>query len=609
MNSFPFRRQGWSIAGLAAVLVVQASTAGAQAGALVDIRGLSPRQLKSQAFSLASPQDVRIEAAGAESTSRWGRLTEVARTVWQGDQRKNQLTAWSGNAWILDRKTRKVVWELSAAPTSSGARGTRVFNGTVRLPEGSYVTYYSAFPDGEYWSESDNKSDRKWHWFGDQPIEEFKIVVRGNGQRMAASDVDRLRQASARGAIVSLRGGGAEQFQQAGFALSKPTEIEVYALGEAREDGEFDYGWIISADTRAKVWKLTWRESEAAGGAPKNRVATFRRTLPAGRYAAFYATDDSHDASEWNAPPPHDPEGWGLTITVNDTAARAAVKAFAYEHVPQNATILAITRVGNGESRRQGFTLTRPMDVRVYALGEGRGGRMFDYGWITSGDSRKRVWEMRYNDTEGAGGDPKNRLVDTTIHLDKGSYVVHYMSDDSHSADDWNASAPADGRRWGITILSAQGPVDRTAIGPYADPSTGSGSPRAASRGENADTSVIAQLTEVRNDDQKRKRFTLERETDVRIHAVGEGSGGEMHDYGWIEEAKTGRRVWEMTYRTTGHAGGAAKNRLFDGTIKLPAGEYVLYFETDGSHSYGDWNAAPPDDPESWGITLYRATR
>jgi hypothetical protein len=62
-----------------------------------------------------------------------------------------------------------------------------------------------------------------------------------------------------------------------------------------------------------------------------------------------------------------------------------------------------------------------------------------------------------------------------------------------------------------------------------------------------------------------------------------------------------------MTYRVTEHAGGANKNRRFDGVIRLPAGNYVLRYATDGSHSFGDWNAAPPDDPEAYGITVYRA--
>jgi hypothetical protein len=259
--------------------------------------------------------------------------------------------------------------------------------------------------------------------------------------------------------------------------------------------------------------------------------------------------------------------------------------------VPQNATIVALTHIGNDASRKQGFTLTRPMDVRIYALGEGRNGRMFDYGWITSAGSRNRVWTMSYDNTEPAGGDRKNRLFDTTIHLDKGSYVVHYVSDDSHSAEEWNAAAPPDGRRWGITLLSPQGPIDRAAISPYD---------------EKNDPSIIAELTGVRDDEQVRKNFSLDRETDVRIYALGEGSGGDLVDFGWIEDARSGRRVWEMTYRTTEHAGGASKNRRFDGVVRLPAGNYVLRYETDGSHSFGNWNAAAPDDPEGWGITVYR---
>jgi hypothetical protein len=515
--------------------------------------------------------------------------------MWQRDARRT-VPPWSGNAWILDLSSRKVVWELSASANSRGARGAREFNGSVRLPGGSYTAYYAAFPDGEYWTDEDGKTraKTKWHPFGDEPIDEFKLVVRGTGQPLSANDVERFRQAASASAIVALRGTSGEQFQQAGFALSKPTEVEVTVEGEAREDGEFDYGWIINADTRAKVWTFNWRDSQPAGGADKNRIARITRMLPAGRYAAFYATDDSHDPSQWNTQPPHDPDAWGLRIAVKSNDDRGTVKAFAYEHAPESATILALTRIGNSESRKQGFALTRPMDVRVYALGEGRDGRMFDYGWITNAGSRTRVWEMRYGETEPAGGDRKNRLADTTLHLPKGSYVVHYVSDDSHSAGEWNSAAPADGRHWGITVLAAQGALDRSAIAAYD---------------EKADPSILAQLTEIRDDDQVTKRFTLQTESAVRIYAVGEGTGGDMVDYGWIEDTKTGRRVWEMTYGSTQHAGGATKNRRFDGIITLPAGEYVVRYETDGSHSFGDWNAAPPDDPEMWGITIYRAVR
>jgi hypothetical protein len=80
-----------------------------------------------------------------------------------------------------------------------------------------------------------------------------------------------------------------------------------------------------------------------------------------------------------------------------------------------------------------------------------------------------------------------------------------------------------------------------------------------------------------------------------------------MYDYGWIEEAKTGKTVWEMTYHMTEHAGGAEKNRQYNGTMMLMAGEYVLRYKSDDSHSFEGWNEDPPSDPFNWGITVYDA--
>jgi hypothetical protein len=167
--------------------------------------------------------------------------------------------------------------------------------------------------------------------------------------------------------------------------------------------------------------------------------------------------------------------------------------------------------------------------------------------------------------------------------------VVHYASDDSHSFTRWNASPPADADHWGITLLAADGTLERGVVGEYV---------------EKPDPSVIAEISRVRDDDRVEKRFTLTRETAVRIFALGEGVRNDMVDFGWIEDVKSGRRVWEMTYRTTEHGGGAQKNRRFDGTITLPAGEYVLVYQSDDSHAFGAWNAAPPEDPEAWGITV-----
>jgi len=65
--------------------------------------------------------------------------------------------------------------------------------------------------------------------------------------------------------------------------------------------------------------------------------------------------------------------------------------------------------------------------------------------------------------------------------------------------------------------------------------------------------------------------------------------------------------VWEMTMRNTHHAGGARKNRVFDGEVKLDTGRYVVHYQTDGSHAYGDWNDRRPPDPHGWGITVTMA--
>jgi hypothetical protein len=90
----------------------------------------------------------------------------------------------------------------------------------------------------------------------------------------------------------------------------------------------------------------------------------------------------------------------------------------------------------------------------------------------------------------------------------------------------------------------------------------------------------------------------------VRIVAVGEGVQPEMVDYGWIEDVRSGRTVWEMTWRNTHHAGGAHKNRMFNDVIRLEAGEYEAFFVTDDSHAWGRFNQPQPDDPTLWGITI-----
>jgi len=117
---------------------------------------------------------------------------------------------------------------------------------------------------------------------------------------------------------------------------------------------------------------------------------------------------------------------------------------------------------------------------------------------------------------------------------------------------------------------------------------------------------MIEQIVTARNNADEQKKFTIDRPTRVRVYAIGEGQKRSMYDFGWIESAAKGVTVWEMTYGMTFPAGGARKNRMVNTTIMLEKGEYYLRYQSDDSHSYGDWNEDPPDDQQFWGITLYK---
>jgi CubicO group peptidase (beta-lactamase class C family) len=126
--------------------------------------------------------------------------------------------------------------------------------------------------------------------------------------------------------------------------------------------------------------------------------------------------------------------------------------------------------------------------------------------------------------------------------------------------------------------------------------------------GDLANKTAIAQIAGVTNDLNKTYEFTLPRAQSVRVFAIGEGQGGQMFDYGWIENAESGKVVWEMKEPETRHAGGATKNRMVDAIVTLPAGKYRLHYKSDDSHSFEAWNSLPPDI-NFWGIALYASDK
>lgn len=552
-------------------------------GILAEIDRLDVNEIEVRGFVLDRDEEVSIEAVGFRDRGMWDSFG-------------------LNNAWILNAENRSVVWKLEDAESEKLSKHLRRYTGEVELKKGRYEVFYSTHPyfgyrggDFEVEDVGDFISGIMREIFGkDFDYDEYKelanelrIVVRGAGNPLQEGDVLAFQRNLKKNALLSLTELDNDHYETVGLELAEQTDFQIYAIGEMLKDGNYDYCWIVDTETHKKVWGFDYWNSFHAGGAKKNRVFKDVVTLPAGNYALFCVTDDSHAFDEWNSPPPYDPFFWGVTVQTADPKTAKHVTISDYENVMERDVIVEIIRLRDGRTRSEGFTLLRPMKLRVYAIGEGRESEMYDYSWIMDADTRETVWEMRYGRTEHAGGGNKNRVVDEIIELDKGSYIVFALTDDSHSYGDWNTSPPHDAERWGVTILVAEG--NRKDVVEYV---------------KEKDKDFLARIVMVGDDERLSKRFELEEDGKIRVYAIGEGRGGDMYDYSWIEKAGTGRVVWEMTYRMTEHAGGAKKNRVFNDTMTLDAGEYVVHYVSDGSHSFGRWNASPPADATSWGVTV-----
>jgi len=589
----------------ALVLLAAVVVFGQQKATFATLKDFVDVEVRGVGFVLEKDMPVTINAVGGGDKSMW-------REMFDEDDSPGGMYAYG---WIIDAATREIVWEMNLRNTS-GRRDDREFDDEIRMKAGAYEVYFAAYGyvrTGNF-SYSAANIDRR----GDGKHGRNYISIFGKEFGDVYEDFMELAK-DTWGITLSVDGGNAGSvrtftapapFKQTLFALTgvgdatilrktiittKDVKLRVYALGEGPSRDElFDHGWIVNSETRKRVWDMGGSWFERAGGARKNILVDTDIELEKGSYELVFVTDDSHSADDWNDRPPYDPFSYGITLFLTDESDRSAITVL--DGSPKEKDVLVeLTRIRDDEYRSLAFSLAKDTKVRVYALGERSGSRsMADYGWIVNAKTRRKVWSMEADETEHAGGAAKNRMIDRLITLPKGSYIVYYQSDDSHAYGDWNSSKPLEADRWGITLWAADENFDKSSL----------------KVGEDAvSTDVIAQLIRVRDDRHDRKTFTIKNRQSVRVYALGEGSGGDMYDYGWIEDANTGRTIWEMTYRMSERAGGATKNRMVDATIVLDAGEYVLHYMTDDSHGFNDWNSDPPPDRENWGISIYRESK
>ncbi len=429
--------------------------------------------------------------------------------------------------------------------------------------------------------------------------------------------------------IIQLKDFTQTEVKSGGFNLPSHSSIHIKALGAGGEKNFpfskvslFAYGWIINADTRELVWRMDRNNTKKE---KDDRKFDGTISLPKGSYEVYYSVYGYFSSSsfstfdinidrrkensygnkskrrgffEWfenffgedaEKDWARRAKNWNIELFVDDRVSD--VQMFTPPKEMPNV-IYKSTQAGENKHVRQPFVLTKPTAIRVYALGEmGNGNSLADYGWIVNAKTRKREWQMLHNNTTPAGGANKNEKADEIITLPSGEYTLYYITDDSHSYVDWNSPPPDDPVNYGITLM-VQNESDK-------------GNFKLISK-SSEDKNVIVQLIRTRRNETRNENFSLKEDAPLHVYALGEGglSGHKMADYGWIMDTRTRQRVWTMDIDRTEHAGGAEKNRIIDEVVTLPKGDYSVFYKTDDSHSYDDWNSSPPFDPEHWGITL-----
>jgi hypothetical protein len=552
------------------------------ASSLVDWDDLEPSELRTTYLKLERAVDLKVAATA---------------TVSREDERPVAYP------WILDAETRKLVWQIDPERAKKAAR-PRKRQGTVlvkqeeklRLEPGRYEVYFTTYGDVHKVSISPiplpglsstitrlgKLSQDDWQLKITCEDEDRKAILSGTAARPRFNPL--LRIADSRPSETHRRP----------FRLDAPVTLVVYAIGEYDiiNHNMADQAWIERGSDQKRVWELSPKKSRLAGGGQKNRRFRGKVNLEAGTYVLGYSTDDSHSPDEWNVNPPRDPAFWGVALFDHE-GARAHFATDVQDPISVNR-LVDLDRQVDSTFEMRGIRVRKPITARVKAVGEHAGGGHFvDFGWVEEAITHDTVWRMTEANSEPAGGAPKNRVAEDIVLLPPGEYLVCYWTDDSHAYRSWNASPPREPEAWGIQVWGIGKDFDPASVETYE---------------EDRDPRILAQLLGIGDDRHATERFEISERTRARLLGLGEGTHGQMFDYGWLQrvDGPAPDVIWRMRYSQTERAGGDVKNRREEKTLQLDPGTYELHYVTDDSHSFEDWNSEPPSQPHLWGVAVYR---
>ncbi len=277
------------------------------------------------------------------------------------------------------------------------------------------------------------------------------------------------------------------------------------------------------------------------------------------------------------------------------------------EGPPSPAGAVVIDDLERDELRRHSFAINAPVRIAIESVGSFESSEadaeLAAYSWLLRREDRSVVWQL---DRSAARPDRETLAAATdTVELTAGTYDAYFTTYGNRRDGGFGirfldrlfgneASWRDDADQWTFIIRRANGAdvnfeqVDEES-GAALSPS-GSG--------------LFWSTAPMRGHSQGEHVFLASERVPIRIYALGEFDDHPM-DYGWIENAVTNTRTWEMTRGNSRPAGGWHVNRQFDETIHVDPGIYRAVFETDALQSFGDWVANPPYDPAAWGISLF----
>lgn len=277
------------------------------------------------------------------------------------------------------------------------------------------------------------------------------------------------------------------------------------------------------------------------------------------------------------------------------------------EGPPAPSGLIVLHDIERNEVYRKSFAVSGPARVAIDAVGSYESDEpesaLAAYGWLLRREDRQIVWRMDPERTGRAEGTLAS--VRDTVELVAGTYDAFFASIGNSRDGGFNflfldrlfggkANWHDDAKNWRFVVTSVEGSeVQVRAVEPAADAELAP-----------AGADLIWTSAPMSGGNHDEFVFVTTERSPVWVYAVGEIDDRPM-DYGWIEDAMSRQRIWEMKRENTKPAGGWHVNRLFSDTLHLDPGVYRAVFVTDPRQDFKDWVANPPFDPAGWGLSLF----